>query len=246
MSSRFFSVVGSKGGVGKSTVAFYTALALAKKGGSAAVLDLDLGFRCQSAFFGVDSDVVYDLSDLLKAETFELDKAIKKCSFQDRLFLIPSCADPFARLNFDRLATICAALRTRFDYVVIDAPPSISRGYIAAITLADSAIVVTTPDLTSVRSSLLCAQITTKAGVKNQRLVINKVSTNPKFPPVISDFDSIVDDIGVQLLGVVPLHEELDRLAQNAKAPNPKADFMLAFDNIARRLNGEEVQLLIG
>ncbi len=246
MSAQLFAVVGSKGGVGKSTVAFYTALALAKKGGSAVVLDLDLGFRCQSAFFGVESDVVYDLSDLLTAETIELDKAIKKCSFQDRLFLIPSCADPFARLNFDRLATVCAALRTRFDYVVIDAPPSISRGFIAAITLADSAVVVTTPDPTSVKSALLCAQITAKAGVKNQHLIINKVPESPRFAPLISDFDSIIDDIGVQLLGVVPLYEGLDRFAQNAKAPNPKAAFMLAFDNIARRLNGEDIQLLIG
>lgn len=246
MSAQLFTVVGSKGGVGKSMVAFYTAYALTKKGGSAVVLDLDLGFRCQSVFFGVESDVVYDLSDLMKAQTVEIDRAIKKCSFQDRLFLIPSCADPFTRLSFDKLSAVCSALRSRFDYVVLDAPPSVSRGFIAAITLADSAVVVTTPDRTAVKSASLCAQITGKAGAKSQRLIINKVPESPKPPPVISNFDSIIDETGIQLVGVVPQFEGLDRFAQTAKLPNPKSTFMLAFENIARRLNGEDVPLLIG
>ncbi len=246
MSANIFAVVGSKGGVGKSTVAFYTALAYAQRGKRAVVVDLDLGFRCQSVYFGAEKNIVYDLSDMLASDSFDLDKALKPCSFQNGAWLLPASADPFAKLDFERLSLVCAALRTRFDIVILDAPPSVSRGFIAALSLADYVGVVTVPDYLGIKSATLSAQLVAKAGIEHQRLIINKTPAKDSPPPAVNDFDQIIDEVGVSLLGVVPFYPGLDGCLQCAKPVPPKADFSRAFDNISHRLDGEDVRLLIG
>lgn len=246
MSANILAVVGSKGGVGKSAVAFNLALAYARRGKRAVVVDLDLGFRCQSMFFGTESDIVFDLSDMLCTDSFDLDQALKPCVFQTGLYLLPACADPFARLDFERLSLVFAALRTRFDIVILDTPPSVSRGFIAAISLADSTCVVTVPDPLSVKSAALCARLAAKAGIETQRLVINKVPEKELPPYAIKDFDRIIDEVGVPLAGVIPLFSGLDGYLQYAKPIPPKTNFSRSLENISRRLDGEDVSLLIG
>lgn len=246
MSASTLAIVGSKGGVGKSAIAFNLALAFARRGKRAAVVDLDLGFRCQSTFFGTESDTVFDLSDLLRDEAFDLDLALKPCVFQTGMFLLPACADPFARLDFERLSLVLAALRTRFDVVILDTPPSVSRGFIAAISLADSVFVVTVADHMSVRSSALCARMVTKAGIQTQKLIISKAPEKELPAPVISDYDRIIDEVGIPLAGVVPYWAALDSYLQCARPAPPKTAFSRSLDNISRRLDGEDVGLLIG
>ncbi len=246
MSANILAVVGSKGGVGKSAIAFNLALAYARRGKRAVVVDLDLGFRCQSMFFGTESDIVFDLFDMLSSDSFDLDTALKPCVFQSGLFLLPAPAEPFARLDYERLSLVFSALRTRFDVVILDTPPSVSRGFIAAISLADSVCVVTVPDRMSIRSAALCARLSAKAGIETQRLIINRAPDKELPPPAVNDYDSIIDEVGVPLLGVVPLFAGLDGYLQCAKPVPPKTAYSRAFDNISRRLDGENVSLLIG
>ncbi len=246
MSATILAVVGSKGGVGKSAVAFNLALAYTRRGKRAVVVDLDLGFRCQSVLFGTESDIVFDLSDMLATDSFDLDQALRQCPFQTGLYLLPACADPFARLDFERLSLVFAALRTRFDIVILDTPPSVSRGFIAAISLADSVCVVTVPEHLSIRSAALCARLVAKAGIETQRLIINKAPEKAAPPPAVNNYDKIIDDIGIPLLGVVPYYAGLDGYLQCAKPMPPKLEFSRALDNISRRLDGEDIRLLFG
>lgn len=245
MTCNIQAVIGSKGGVGKSAVAFYTAWALAKRGASVAVVDLDMGFRCQSTYFGVESEVVYTLGDLLRDDIIDLDRALKPCPMCKNLYLLPACTDPFTKIDFTALANVFAALRARFDFVIIDSPPSISRGYLAAISVSNNAIIVTTPDNMSLKAAALCAQIASKAGVKQQGIIINKVDVKSAQTPIINDFDRIMDEIGAGILGVVPYHQGLIYSTEAGKLPDQKADLSKAFDNIAARLCGEQVKLLI-
>jgi septum site-determining protein MinD len=146
-------VTSGKGGVGKTTTAAAFAMGLALRGARTAVIDFDVGLRNLDLIMGCERRVVYDFVNVLQGEA-RLNQALIKDKRSENLFVLPASQtrDKDA-LTREGVGRVLDELRQDFDYIVCDSPAGIERGATLAMYYADDAIVVTNPEVSSVRDS---------------------------------------------------------------------------------------------
>ncbi len=237
-------VTSGKGGTGKSTVALNLALSLALEGKKTVVVELDNGLRCLDLMLGLD-DIVYDLGDVMSGRCEAL-QAFYKSSTNENLSIIAAAASVNQKMDSERFVLLCRYLAKRFDMVVLDTPAGIGSSLSLAANVSNSAIIVTNISPVSVRDAEKAAEIVRAEGVKNMRLVFNKVPLQVSSKNYLPDFDNVIDKIGVQLLGIVPEDEALRKsLPERTKKENKKSLGIYAFSNMAKRLCGKDIPLMI-
>ena len=146
-------VTSGKGGVGKTTSTAALGAALARTGSNVAVVDFDVGLRNLDIVMGAERRVVFDLINVVQG-TAKLTQAVIRDKRIDTLYLLPASQtrDKDA-LTEDGIARVIAELRMRFDWVICDSPAGIERGATLAMRFADEAVIVTNPEVSSVRDS---------------------------------------------------------------------------------------------
>ena len=146
-------VTSGKGGVGKTTTSAAFSAGLALRGYKTVVLDFDVGLRNLDLIMGCERRVVYDLLNVIHGEG-SLNQALIKDKRVENLFILPASQtrDKDA-LTLDGVERVIGELRERFDYIVCDSPAGIEKGAITAMYFADEALVVTNPEVSSVRDS---------------------------------------------------------------------------------------------
>src|SRR5262249_424021 len=146
-------VTSGKGGVGKTTSTAALGAALAQGGQSVVVVDFDVGLRNLDLVMGAERRVVYDLINVVQGAV-KLSQALIRDKRVEGLCLLPASQtrDKDA-LTEDGVARVVGELRQRFDWVICDSPAGIERGATLAMRHADTAIVVTNPEVSSVRDS---------------------------------------------------------------------------------------------
>ena len=242
--SKITMIASGKGGVGKSTVCAMLGTALAKSGKRVLIVELDMGLRCLDIMLGVSSRAVYDLSDVITGRCTPKD-AVVCCDSCENLYVTVAPNDPSFDFDNEQFSDFLKKLYGVFDYVFIDSPAGIGRQVEAAAALCDSALIVATPDPVSVRDGSKTADKLSKFGVKDIRLVINRVNVDEPKKNSISDFDSIIDTVSVQLIGVVPDDRAAALSLSQGETVSAKSIFSSAFENIAKRFSGIETSLLI-
>src|SRR5258708_5197030 len=153
MMAKVIVVTSGKGGVGKTTSTAAIGAALAQSGQSVAVVDFDVGLRNLDLVMGAERRVVYDLINVVQGAV-KLQQALIRDKRVDTLFLLPASQtrDKDA-LTEDGVARVIAQLREKFDWVICDSPAGIERGATLAMRHADAAVIVTNPEVSSVRDS---------------------------------------------------------------------------------------------
>ncbi len=146
-------ITSGKGGVGKTTVTANLGSALASMGLSVALIDIDFGLNNLDVVMGVENKVVYDISDVLDGRC-----RVKQALVQDRmrknLYVLPSNGlNVNAQISGQNVKLIIEGLSPLFDYILLDCPAGIDVGFHRAVSCADKAFVVTTPNLTSLRDA---------------------------------------------------------------------------------------------
>ena len=146
-------VTSGKGGVGKTTTSASIATGLARRGKKVAVIDFDVGLRNLDLIMGCERRVVYDFVNVIHNEA-RLSQALIQDREIDNLYILPASQtrDKDA-LTDEGVARVIEELSKEFDYIVCDSPAGIERGAILAMYHADEAIVVTNPEISSVRDS---------------------------------------------------------------------------------------------
>src|ERR671910_3905386 len=146
-------VTSGKGGVGKTTSTAALGAALAQAGETVVVVDFDVGLRNLDLVLGAERRVVFDLINVIQG-TVKLPQALIRDKRLETLWLLPASQtrDKDA-LTSDGVAAVIADLRQRFDWVICDSPAGIERGATLAMRHADAAIIVTNPEVSSVRDS---------------------------------------------------------------------------------------------
>ena len=146
-------VTSGKGGVGKTTSTAALGAALALAGQNTVVVDFDVGLRNLDLVMGAERRVVFDLINVVHGVA-KLSQALIRDKRVDKLWLLPASQtrDKDA-LTEQGVATVISELRTRFDWILCDSPAGIERGAILAMRHADAAVVVTNPEVSSVRDS---------------------------------------------------------------------------------------------
>ena len=243
MSARVVTITSGKGGVGKTTTTANVAVALAENGQRVVCIDGDIGLRNLDVVMGLENRVVYDLVDAVEGRC-RVKQAMIKDKRLPELYLIPAAQtrDKTAVSPSD-MVRLCEELRLDFDWVLIDSPAGIERGFRNAISPADEILVVTNPEVSAVRDADRIIGLVEAEEKGPARLILNRVNISMVRRGDMLAVDDVLDLLAIELIGLIPEDESVmvgtnrgQPIAQNSKSPAGKA-----FKNIARRLLGEEV-----
>lgn len=236
-------ITSGKGGVGKSTVTTGLGLALVSRGKRVLLIDGDAGLGCLDHMLGVTEQQAFDIADVV-AGRVEPIKAVYPCPFAQGLFLLPAPVSEDDVISPDIMKQLISILARYYDHVLIDSPAGVGGGFLSAVASAQRALVVSTPDPVCIRNANKARILLEKAGIRQQRLVINRFSSNNfRTQGFYQDLDSVIDSAGIRLIAVIPEDTLLAAAASKAAlAPRNSAGAM-AFGRLAARLEGELVPL---
>ena len=153
MGGKVVTITSGKGGVGKTTATANLGISLAHLGKSVVVIDADIGLRNLDVIMGLENRIVYDLVDIVEGRA-KLRQAMIKHKKFEQLFLIPAAQtrDKMA-VSPEDMVKLTNELRDDFDYVLIDSPAGIERGFRNALEPADEVLIVTNPEVSAVRDA---------------------------------------------------------------------------------------------
>jgi len=236
-------ITSGKGGVGKSTITAGLGLALAARGKRVLLIDGDAGLGCLDHMLGVTEHMVFDIADVVSGRAEPM-KAVYSCPFSDGLFLLPAPAREDDVISPDIMKQLVSVLARYYDHVLIDSPAGVGGGFLSAAASARRALIVTTPDPICVRNANKTHCLLEQAGVKQQRLIINRFSGHNFYTQgFYPDLDSVIDSAGVRLIAVIPEDTLLAAAASNCEPAPQKSAGAMAFGRLAARLEGEHVPL---
>jgi len=246
MGARVIVITSGKGGVGKTTTTANIGAALADKGHKVLLIDTDIGLRNLDVVMGLENRIVYDLIDVIE-ERCRISQALIKDKRCPNLVLLPAAQIRDKNdVNADQMKELISSLKDSFDYILIDCPAGIEQGFKNAIAAANEAIVVTTPEVSATRDADRIIGLLEAAGIKNPRLVINRLRIDMVKDKNMLSVEDILDILAVKLLGVVPDDENVVISTNKGEPLVYKGDSLAAkaFKNIASRIEGVEVPLL--
>jgi len=248
-------VTSGKGGVGKTTSTAALGAALAKSGQSVVVVDFDVGLRNLDLVMGAERRVVFDLINVVQGVA-KLPQALIRDKRIETLWLLPASQtrDKDA-LTEEGVGRVITELRAKFDWVICDSPAGIERGATLAMRFADAAVIVTNPEVSSVRDSdrmigLLDSK--TERAEKGQRIekhiLITRYDAARAARGEMLSIEDVLEILSTPLLGIIPESEEVLR-ASNLGSPvtlsNVASAPARAYMAAARRLKGEDVPMTI-
>ncbi|MBQ3761811.1 MAG: septum site-determining protein MinD [Clostridia bacterium] len=234
-------VTSGKGGVGKSTVAANIAYGLAFDKRKVLLVDMDSGLRSLDLMFGAENELVFDLTDVLDG-ICTVKQALFPVKMRPGLFLLPASQNSgSASLSPADIRSLLEKLKESFDYIILDCPAGIERGFRNAVSPAGCAILVITPDNVSLRSGERAYQLLTGEGIQDIRLIINRIGRKP---PVSTD--ECINRLEIPVLGFIPDDPAVPLSISTGlpviESPSAAGD---AFERIVKRLLGESVRYKI-
>ena len=253
--SKVIVVTSGKGGVGKTTSTAALGAALAQAGQKVAVVDFDVGLRNLDLVMGAERRVVFDLINVVQGVA-KMSQALIRDKRLETLWLLPASQtrDKDA-LTEEGVAGVIKELRGQFDWVICDSPAGIERGATLAMRFADTAVIVTNPEVSSVRDSdriigLLDSK--TEKAEKGQRIdkhvLITRYDAQRAARGEMLNIEDVLDILSTPLLGIIPESEEVLR-ASNLGSPitlnNAASAPARAYLDAARRLKGDDVPMSI-
>jgi septum site-determining protein MinD len=243
MSAKIVTITSGKGGVGKTTATANIGAALADSGQTVVCIDADIGLRNLDVVMGLENRIVYDLVDVVEGRC-KLRQAMIRDKRLEEFYLIPAAQtrDKTAVSPQDMIR-ITNDLRPNFDWILIDSPAGIERGFRNAIAPADIVIIITNPEVSAVRDADRIIGLIEAEGKGPGKLVINRVKPDMIRKGDMLATDDVLDVLAIELIGVVPEDDAVVVAANkgNAVALDTRSKAGLAFRNIARRLNGEDI-----
>jgi septum site-determining protein MinD len=249
--ARIIVVTSGKGGVGKTTSSAALSMGLALRGHRTAVIDFDIGLRNLDLIMGCERRVVYDFVNVINGEA-SLNQALIKDKRCENLFVLPASQtrDKDA-LTQEGVERVLNELSETFDYIVCDSPAGIERGAHLAMYYADDAIVVTNPEVSSVRDSdrmlgLLASK--SRRAEQNQEpireyLLLTRYSPQRVKLGEMLSVDDVQEILSLHLLGVIP---ESKAVLNASNSGNPvvideESDAGQAYLDVVARYLGEDV-----
>ena len=248
-------VTSGKGGVGKTTTTATLGAALAQRGQRVVLVDFDVGLRNLDLVLGAERRVVFDFINVIQGVA-KLSQAVIRDKRVDTLALLPASQtrDKDA-LTEEGVANVIAELRERFDWIICDSPAGIERGATLAMRHADAAIIVTNPEVSSVRDSDRIIGLLDSKTVRAERgQRVDKHLLITRYHPLrasrgdMLSVDDVLEILVTPLLGIIPESEDVLR-ASNVGSPvtlnNPLSSPARAYFDAARRLRGEEIAMQV-
>jgi len=239
-------VTSGKGGVGKTTTTAALGAALAQGGQNVVVVDFDVGLRNLDLVMGAERRVVFDLINVVQGVA-KLPQALIRDKRLENLWLLPASQtrDKDA-LTDEGVGRVIAELSPRFDWILCDSPAGIERGATLAMRYADEAVIVTNPEVSSVRDSDRII------GMLDSKTVKAEKGERVKKHILITRYDAMRAARGemltTPLLGIIPESQDVLK-ASNVGSPvtlnNADSAPARAYVDASRRLMGEELAMVV-
>ena len=246
MTATIITISSGKGGVGKTTTTANLAVALAMNGQKVVCIDGDIGLRNLDVVMGLENRIVYDLVDVIEGRC-RLRQAMIRDKRVPELYLIPAAQtrDKSAVSPSD-MVRLCDDLRPEYDWVLIDCPAGIERGFRNALAPADIVVVVTNPEVSAVRDADRIIGLVEAEEKGPARLIINRLNPGLVKRGEMLTPEDVLELLAIELIGIVPEDENVV-ISTNRGQPialDVKSRAGQAFQNIARRLRGEQVPFM--
>jgi septum site-determining protein MinD len=246
MAAKVITITSGKGGVGKTTATANLAAALAAASQKIVCIDADIGLRNLDVVLGLENRIVYDLVDVVEGRC-RLRQAMIRDKRLPELYLIPAAQtrDKSAVSPSD-MVRLCEEIRPDFDFILIDSPAGIERGFRNAIAPSDMVMVITNPEVSAVRDADRIIGLIEAEEKGPARLIINRIKPEMVRRGEMLDIDDVLELLAIELIGVIPDDENVVT-STNRGIPialDGKSKAGQAFRNIARRIIGEKVPFL--
>jgi len=243
-------VTSGKGGVGKTTSSASLATGLARRGMQVAVLDFDVGLRNLDLVMGCERRVVYDFVNVIQGDA-TLHQALIRDKRAENLYILPaSQTKDKEALRMDGVEKVLDELSGRFDFIICDSPAGIEHGALMAMHFADEAIVVTNPEVSSVRDSdrvLGLLQSKTRkvkdGGSVKEHLLLTRYDAERVARGEMLSVADVEEILAIPLLGIIPESKSV-LAASNSGEPvilDEESDAGQAYADAVSRLLGEDV-----
>ena len=255
MAAKVIVVTSGKGGVGKTTTAAAFAAGLALRGHRTVVIDFDVGLRNLDLVMVAERRVVFDLINVVQGVA-KLSQALIRDKRLDNLWLLPASQtrDKDA-LTDEGVRSVIEDLRTKFDWILCDSPAGIERGATLAMRYADEAVIVTNPEVSSVRDSdriigmLDSKTVRAEKGERVEKhVLITRYDSVRAARGEMLSIEDILEILATPLLGIIPESQDVLR-ASNVGSPvtlnNADSAPARAYMDAARRLSGETVTMMV-
>lgn len=235
-------ITSGKGGVGKTTTSANIGTGLAMLNKKVVIIDTDIGLRNLDVIMGLENRIVYNLVDVIEGNC-----RIKQALIRDRrfetLYMMPSAQtrDKNA-VTPEQMKKLTETLSEDFDYVILDCPAGIEQGFLNAIAGANKAIVVTTPEVSSIRDADRVIGLLEANELSDYKIIVNKIRPDMIKKGDMMSVEDVMDILSAKLLGIVPDDGNVVISANQGEtlvgSSTPSGQ---AYYNICRRICGEEV-----
>ena len=240
--SEVIVITSGKGGVGKTTTSANVGTGLAILGYRVVLIDTDIGLRNLDVVMGLENRIVYNLVDVVEGNC-RIKQALIKDKRYPNLYLLPSAQtrDKTA-VNPGQMKKLVNDLRGDFDYILLDCPAGIERGFKNAVAGADRAFVVTTPEVSAIRDADRIIGLLEAEDMGEIDLIVNRVRMDMVRRGDMMSVGDVVDILSVNMIGAIPDDEDIV-ISTNQGEPLAGRESLAgqAYMNICRRLTGEEI-----
>ena len=250
MNGKVIVVTSGKGGVGKTTTSAAVAAELANRGFKTVVIDFDIGLRNLDLIMGCERRVIYDFVNVINGEA-TLAQTLIKDKRKENLYILPASQtrDKDA-LTKEGVGKIISALKHEFEYIVCDSPAGIERGALMALYYAEEAIIVTNPEVSSVRDSdRIIGVLSSRSKFAEEGKEIKKHLLVTRYSPArvkrgeMLSVEDIQEILAIPLLGIIPESTSILH-ASNKGVPitlDESCDAKAAYCCAVATLLGEEI-----
>ncbi len=243
---KVITITSGKGGVGKTTTTANLGVALAGLNQRLLMIDADIGLRNLDIVMGLENRIVYDIVDVIEGRCKLRQAMIRHKTFPE-LYLIPAAQtrDKTAVSPADMIQ-LTDSVRGDFDFILIDSPAGIERGFRNAVAPADEVLIVTNPEVSAVRDADRVIGLLENENKGPGQLILNRVNPEMVRRGEMLSADDVTDLLAIRLLGIVP-EDETVVPSSNSGIPvtlNENSRAGAAYRNIARRLMGEDVPFM--
>lgn len=239
-----FVITSGKGGVGKTTTSANIGAGLAKLDKKVILIDTDIGLRNLDVVMGLENRIVYHLVDVIEGRC-RLKQALIHDQRFPNLYLLPSAqTKDKTAVTPMQMKKLTDQLREDYDYVLLDCPAGIEQGFFNAISGADKAIIVTTPEISAIRDADRVSGLLFAHGIDKVYMIVNRLRNDLIRRGDMMSVEDVVDILGISLLGFVPDDEHVV-IATNHGEPviGLKTPAGQAYSDICLRITGQQIPI---